>query len=318
MKKVTVLEKKVPLCAAAEAFLESVGSVQGASVLTLKAYTQDLESWRAFLKEDVLLATSQDIHIYTQHLHQRGLKHRSIARHLSTLRGFYRFCYLEKWMSTNPTEKVHLPRYTAALPEFLWVNEMDRLLEVARGDTSKEGMRLCALIEMLYATGLRISELLSLKVDQMRTCLPPEGRTCFHVMGKGQKERIVFLTPTAAEALARYMTVRHLWVSQADPENPYLFPSRSKRRFLTRQRAFQVLKELALASGLDPQRFSPHVLRHAFATHMLQGGADLISLQKILGHSDLSSTQVYTHVAQDHLAEEMTHHHPLSDERTLG
>ena len=297
-----------------EPFLEMLLSERGLSLLTVDAYRRDLSKYQKFLEGKSLgQATQEDLQAYLSFLHTEELKARSVARHLSTLRQFYGFWVLEGRIAMDPTRLRQTPRLPKLLPKILSIQEMLTLLATAQKDTSPQGLRLSAFLEIFYATGLRVSELLSLKLNQV-VCSTRKRRNnpFLHVIGKGGKERLVALTPSAHNAITAYLSVRPLFVFNGQENQAYLFPSRGITPHLTRQRVLQLLKNLAIQAGLDPSRVSPHVLRHAFATHLLQGGADLMSLQKLLGHSDLRSTQIYTHVAQDHLSEAVSTYHPLA------
>ena len=296
-----------------EPFLEMLLSERGASLLTVDAYRRDLFKYQKFLSETSLgQATKEDLQAYLAFLHADGLKARSVARHLSTLRQFYGFWVLEGRMTTDPTRLRQTPKLPKSLPKILSVQEVLALLKTAKNDASPQGLRLSAFLEIFYATGLRVSELLSLKLNQVVCPTGKRSETPFlHITGKGGKERLVALTPSAHDAITAYLSIRSVFISGSE-SHAYLFPSRGKTPHLSRQRVLQLLKNLADRSGLDPEQVSPHVLRHAFATHLLQGGADLISLQRLLGHSDLRSTQIYTHVAQDHLSEAVFTYHPLA------
>lgn len=293
-----------------EPFLEMMISERGASLLTAVAYRQDLKKFSSFLEGRSLFSvTREDIQAYLTFLREADLKTKSIARKLSTLRQYYRFWIEEGRLSTNPTQHLKTPKLPHTLPQFLSVPEVRVLIETARLNPSPEGLRILVVVELLYATGMRVSELLGLLLDQLRGS--SSGRVLY-IIGKGGKERMVGLTPSAHNAIQAYLLVRSRFLKGVSPSNPYLFPSRGKIPHLTRQRVLQLLKELALQAGLDPARLSPHILRHAFATHLLQGGADLMSVQRLLGHQDISTTQIYTHVAQDHLTELVIANHPLS------
>ena len=231
------------------------------------------------------------------------------ARKLSALRQFYKHLYAEGLVAENPTAHLENPKQPKPLPKTLSEEQVDRLLasviERARKKPTVANLRTVALIELLYATGLRVSELVSLK----KTALAG-GRRFIIVRGKGGKERMVPLGKVAARAAGDYLKV--LKADGAHKDSPWLFPTRSREGYLTRVRAFQLIKEAAGRAGLDPSRISVHVLRHAFATHLLANGADLRAVQKLLGHSDISTTQIYTHVLEDRLKRLVSEKHPLS------
>jgi integrase/recombinase XerD len=228
---------------------------------------------------------------------------------LSALRQFYRFLVSENRLAEDPTAILDAPRAGQSLPKFLSEAEVDVLLQAVQGMDGPEGLRLTAIVELLYATGLRVSELVSLPATAARQ---GEEAGVLWLIGKGGRERMVPVGRAAAEALRVYMGVRGLWIGEPSVAR-WLFPSRSKEGHLTRRRIGQLLKELALEAGLDPTRVSPHVLRHAFATHLLSNGADLRALQTLLGHADIGTTQIYTHVLEERRRSLVLGHHPLAE-----
>ncbi|WP_085902836.1 site-specific tyrosine recombinase XerD [Kiloniella majae] len=295
-------------------FLEMMSAERGASQNTLEAYERDLERFEDFLssaRKDLTVVEASDIRTYLADLTAEGLSARTQARHLSSLKQFYLFLMEEGIRQDNPVAEIGTPRMAQSLPKFLSIEDTDALLKAAQENQTDEGLRLCALIELLYATGMRVSELVSLKISQ--TQRDPRILT---VMGKGNKERLVPLSPRAREALDRYLLVRDNFLPNSEQDKVkdtgWVFPSRGKNGYLTRHRVGQLLKELAIESGVMPSKVSPHVLRHAFATHLLENGADLRSVQKMLGHSDISTTQIYTHVLQERLQKLVFEKHPLS------
>lgn len=298
-----------------DAFLEMLVAERGAARNTIDAYRQDLRFFATFIKntsssqaKSLSQVTAQQVNQYMVHLSKEGRKAPTLSRHLSALRQFYQFLVSEGWAKSNPTATIDAPRRQRPLPKILTEEEILRLLEVAGAQTDPEGFRLNAMLETLYASGLRVSELISLPF----TAIHP-NKTFLLIKGKGGKERIVPISEPALRALKSYLTVRPTFLAKAGVKGQkWLFPSNSKEGHLTRQRFGQLLKELALASNLDPNKLSPHVVRHAFATHLLRHGADLLAIQKLLGHADLSTTQIYTHVVADHLKDLVNDHHPLS------
>lgn len=219
----------------------------------------------------------------------------------------------EEEITENPTSLVEAPRYRRKLPLVLTEEDVSLLLEGAKVWEGAEGKRLYALLEILYAGGFRVSELVSLSLASATEILRSE-KPFLLIRGKGNKDRVVPLTSAALEALRAYLTVRPAFLSKTN-ESPWLFPSSSQEGYLTRQRFGQLLKELALRVGLNPSLLSPHTVRHAFATHLLRHGANLMVVQKLLGHSDISTTQIYTHVAQDELTEMVETFHPIAKPR---
>ena len=298
-----------------EAFLDMMRAERGASQNTLAAYRRDLMDFHADLAAhgiDALQAGREDVRRYHALLSASGIAGTSQARKLSSLRQFFGFLYAEGIRPDDPTTALEAPRRGRPLPKILSHDDMDRLTEAARrrAANSEEGVRLNCILEMLYASGLRISELVTLPLAAVRN---RDG--VLLVRGKGGKERLAPLNGEARQTIARYLEVRDKFLPDGEARRgaeKFLFPSRSAERHLTRRRCHQLLKELAAEAGINPEKLSPHVLRHAFATHLLEGGADLRSVQTMLGHADIATTQIYTHVAQDRLAATMAKAHPLS------
>jgi integrase/recombinase XerD len=223
------------------------------------------------------------------------------------VRQFYRFALAEGWRTDDPSRRLDAPRQGRPLPRSLSRDEIDRLLAAAAARDAAAGLRLVALVELAYASGLRVSELLGLKVEAVR-----RDPAYLIVRGKGGKERLAPLNPAARTALKAWLTARDARRKPETPDSPWLFPSSGRSGHLTPRRFAQLLDEAAVAAGLDPARVSPHVLRHAFATHLLEGGADLRVVQTLLGHADIATTQIYTHVATDRLAQVVQQNHPLA------
>lgn len=299
-----------------ERFLDMMSVEQGASGNTLDAYRRDLTSFAAFVRarrrapED---ATPKQIEGYMRDLAGRGMAPTTQARQLSAIRRFFRFLIDEDVRRDDPVSTVDGPALGRSLPKYLSEDDVTRLLTVVHDWPGDEGVRLTALVEILYASGLRVSELVGLPLS----ALAGDGRMLI-VRGKGDKERMVPLSEPAMAAIESYRGVRDRFLprgrSRAAAEG-YLFPSRGKSGHLTRARFGQLLKELAIAAGLDRRRVSPHVLRHSFASHMLAHGADLRSLQQMLGHADISTTQIYTHVLEERLRALVETAHPLAKSR---
>ena len=302
-----------------EAFLEMLAAERGAAQNTLQAYRRDLEDFLAFLEQrakSLAAVAPAEIGAYLRVLSETGLAPASRARRLSAIRQLFKFLIAEGVMAEDPVLGFAGPKQGRPLPKTLSVAEVDRLIETARLRTQRtrgrdrvRALRLHALIETLYATGLRVTELVTLP----RSVLAGDGRV-LTVKGKGGRERIVPLTPAARAALDRYLNVGREKDDDVAPmiATRWLFASRSAEGHLTRQRLAQELKELATAAGLDAERVSPHVLRHAFASHLLDRGADLRSVQQLLGHADISTTQIYTHVLEERLKKLVLEHHPLA------
>jgi integrase/recombinase XerD len=298
-----------------EAFLEMMSAERGASPNTLASYRRDLEDYAAFLARRRQTYASADlsaVRAYLGELDDRGFAPASAARRLSAMRQLHQFLLAEGIREDDPTGIVDGPRRPARLPGVLSEAEVERLIATAerlaaapdlKRPARLRALRMRALIEILYATGLRVSELVSLPSSALRP-----GVRVVIVRGKGGHERIVPLTDKAREATAEYLGVRN------DPDEPWLFPSVGDSGHLTRQAFARDLKDLAAAAGIATKRISPHVLRHAFASHLLQNGADLRVVQKLLGHADISTTQIYTHVLADRLRALVMEHHPLAKE----
>jgi integrase/recombinase XerD len=288
-----------------ETFLDMMAAERGAGANTLAAYRRDLIDFSGHA--DLRAASRQDVRSFLTSLSASGLAASTQARKLSALRQFFGFLYGEAIRSDDPTQAIEAPRASRPLPKILSGNDLDKMLATAAQDTSPEGLRLTLIVEMLYGGGLRVSELAGMKLAAVQT-----KENFIRVTGKGNKERLSPLNDSARAALETYLAVRDQFLPKHDKANRYLFVSRGAEGFLTRRRFHQLLKGLALKAGLDPAKVSPHVLRHAFATHLVEGGADLRSVQTLLGHADIATTQIYTHVARDHLSRVMQSSHPLS------
>jgi integrase/recombinase XerD len=301
-----------------EAFLEMLSAERGAARNTLDAYERDLKDFAGFLssRERALdAATPRDIRDYLEGLTAQGLSASTAARRLSALRQFHGFLFAESIRKDDPCASIEGPRRARPLPKTLTVEEVDALLAAARlaedGRTQEEAVlaykraRLVCLMEVLYATGLRVSELVGLPLTAVRG-----DERFLAVSGKGGRERLVPLSQTAREAIDAYLPLRTMRLG--DHVSPWLFPSRGRQGHLTRHRFAQLLKDLSVSAGLDPTRVSPHTLRHAFASHLLANGADLRAVQQMLGHADISTTQIYTHVLDERLKELVQTHHPLA------
>jgi integrase/recombinase XerD len=285
-----------------EAFLEMLAAERGAARNTLLAYRRDLDDFAGFAEAQGHAPSKADQAVLTRYmraLSAQGLSARSAARRLSCLRQFHRFLMRDGVRGDDPTDLLDSPRLEKPLPHFLSEPEVTALLRKADALPGLRGQVAAAALEILYSTGLRISEMLALK----RTALAAGGEVLF-IRGKGGRERIVPLSDSARAAAAA--------LCAASPASVWLFPGRKPRAALTRQGFDKILHEAALLAGLDPARVSPHVLRHSFASHMLAHGADLRSLQLLLGHADIATTQIYTHVLPTRLREVVELNHPLA------
>ena len=265
---------------------------------TLLAYRADLEDLAAHLGGPLAGAAAGSLRSYMGRLQGAGLAARTQARRLSALRQFYRFLMREGVREDDPTELIDSPRLPRTLPKFLGEAEVDALLAAAGARPPAQAVPLTAALEILYATGMRVSELLALR----RTALSGDA-VMLLIRGKGGRERIVPLSDAARDAARALVAGR---------KDTWLFPGRPPARAMTRQGFALMLKQAALAAGIDPARVSPHVLRHSFASHMLARGADLRSLQMLLGHADIATTQIYTHVLAERLRSLVEAHHPLA------
>lgn len=292
-----------------EAFLEMMAVERDASPHTLSAYGRDLADAETALSDagGLMKADAEAVEGWFADLSRRGLSAATAARRRSSARQFYRFALAEGWRTDDPSRRLDAPKQGRSLPKVLSRDEIDRLLAAAAARDAAAGLRLVALVEMAYASGLRVSELLGLKVEAIR-----RDPAYLIVRGKGGKERLAPLNAAAREAIKAWLTARDAKRKPEAPDSPWLFPSSGRTGHLTPRRFAQLLDEAAITAGIDPARVSPHVLRHAFATHLLEGGADLRVVQTLLGHVDIATTQIYTHVATDRLAQVVQQNHPLA------
>jgi integrase/recombinase XerD len=296
-----------------QVFLEAQAAELDAATNTQLAYARDLDSFSRWLADQSLhFATTTRDHIecYLIDCEAEGLAKSTRARRLSAIKQLFRFAFEEDWRADNPAIQIKGPGREKRLPKTLDVAEVDRLLEAAR-NTPKETLRNACLMELLYATGMRVTELVSLPVSAARG----DPRMLL-VRGKGDKERLVPLSPPAHDALATYLVARDAAEDagrqDGKPVSKFLFPSRGKSGHLTRHRFFGLIKEFAIDGGVSPAKVTPHTLRHAFATHLLERGADLRAVQTLLGHADIATTQIYTHVLDAQMQQLVEDHHPLS------
>ncbi len=298
------------------AFLDALAAEHGAARNTSLAYGRDLKDLAGWLEragQSFATASQSDLENYLVACEAAGLGHATRARRLSAARQLFRFAREEGWRPDDPAQTISGPRRARRLPGMLSEDEVSRLLQAARdcGRDHRARLRNTCLMELLYATGLRVSELVSLPVAAARG----DPRVLL-VRGKGGRERLVPLSEPARDALAAWLHLHDTdsgdKPSNATPDARYLFPSRGAAGHLTRHRFFGLVKEIAVHAGIDPARVTPHALRHAFATHLLAGGADLRSIQTMLGHADLSSTEIYTHVLEARLRALVLEHHPLA------
>ena len=290
------------------AFLDMLLAERNAAANTRAAYTRDLTDVAHFLarqRVNLADANEENIRSYLHDLHT--LSPRTQARRLSALRQFFAFLCSENHRRDNPTRNIDAPRLGRSLPKYLSEDEVTLLITAIGQQDTHDRVRLSAMMELLYAAGLRVTELVSLPLAAIQF-----ERAMVLVRGKGGKDRMVPLGDPALQAVKDWLSYRKQILDRAGVRSVYLFPARDGQKHITRQRFFQILKQLALVAGLDPKRLSPHVLRHAFATHLLEHGADLRSVQTMLGHADIATTQIYTHVAADRLTRMVAEHHPLA------
>ena len=298
-------------------FLDAQAAERAAAQNTRLAYGRDLldfAGWLAGRNTDFQAATQQDVETYLVGLEAQGLSKATRARRLSAIRQLYRFAHEEGWRADNPALRMKGPGSEKRLPLVLTHEEVDRLLEAARdkGRSLDDQIRNCALLELLYATGLRVSELVGLPVAAVRG----DPRMIL-VRGKGGKERMAPLSAPARTAVAEWLQRRdrleELDRKAGKPASKFLFPGRGAAGHITQHHFYILIKQIAVLAGVSPAKVTPHTLRHAFATHLLAGGADLRVIQTLLGHADVATTEIYTHVLDDHLRDLVMQHHPLAD-----
>jgi integrase/recombinase XerD len=301
-----------------ELFLDMIAAERGGAENTLAAYARDLADFSAALgarRRSIADATTDDVRSYLDGLSSRGFAPSSAARRLSAIRQLFRFLYAEGRRRDDPSAVIQGPKRARALPNVLSIADVDRLLGSARSEMDREGRsalarlraaRLWCLLELLYATGLRVSELVTLPLSAAT-----QNAQMLMVRGKGSKERLVPLNESAKNAMRDYLKL--LAARGREQKTKWLFPSFGRSGHITRQHVARDLKALAATAGLPAREMSPHALRHAFATHLLHNGADLRVVQTLLGHADISTTQIYTHVLDDRLKSLVRDLHPLAD-----
>ncbi|MDO5757914.1 MAG: tyrosine recombinase [Rhodobacterales bacterium] len=305
-----------------DAFLDAQASEQGAARNTLDAYARDLSDFYGWLTQvNLSPSTAQraDIERYLVALEAQGLARSTRARRLSAIRQLYRFAFDDRLRADNPAVQIKGPGREARLPKTLSEGEVDLLLAAARntGRNARDRCRNTCLMELLYATGMRVSELVSLPVMAARG-----NPQMLLIRGKGGKERMVPLSPPAREALREWLAMidaqSELDRARGMLPSPFLFASPGKLGHLTRIRFYTLIKEIAVCGGVSPAKVTPHTLRHAFATHLLANGADLMAIQALLGHADVATTEIYTHVLEARLSALVLEHHPLASGRKEG
>lgn len=294
-----------------DAFLDILIAEHGASVRTIEAYGKDLTDLNGFLTArgiDLRKAKRTDLEEYLHSIVKAGLSAKTQGRRLSALREFYRYLYSEDLIKKNPADYLQSPKIGQSLPKYLTEEETARLIDTAK----EKDVRMKTMLEVLYASGMRVSELVGLTV----LAVTKDNKT-ITVIGKGNKERIVPLNEPAAAALNEWLIHREFSLKRGRVSK-WLFPSSGKEGHLTRDGFFKALKKIAVETGIDPVRVSPHVFRHSFASHLIAHDADLRSVQKMLGHADIATTQIYTHILQDRLKKTVENSHPLAYSASKG
>jgi len=303
-----------------EAFIEAMFAERSASLNTCEAYSRDLTQFIRFIEgegKELRSVVETDVELHLRQLADSGIAASTRSRHLSALRQFFKFANSEGWTSGDPTHRIKNPKLGRNLPTVLSPQEIDTMLSVARsfGRADHAHARNACLLELMYATGARVSEVARLPASAAR------GEPRFLMLeGKGDKERLVPISAPARAAITSWLEQRDRIeetrrLSGGQP-SPFLFPSRGKSGHLTRHRIYSLLKEIALAAGVSPKKVTPHGIRHAVATHLLENGADLRSIQSILGHADIATTEIYTHVAGNRLQDLVFSKHPLAKRQT--
>ncbi len=294
-----------------DAFLEMIVAERGAAINTVTAYRQDLKELYNFLygkKVRLQNASREHLTAYISFLRGTRLSAKTQSRRLCAMREFYRFLYSEDIIKKNPTDYIQAPKIQKSLPKYLTEEEVELLINGAQ----EEGPRLYLMFELLYATGMRVSELVSLPLG-----IVTHDLSTLTITGKGNKERIVPLNDKSRIALKNWLKERENTLKNGR-ESKWLFPSSSKTGHITRDGFFKAIKKIALKKGLPLSRVSPHVFRHSFASHLIQHDADLRSVQKMLGHSDITTTEIYTHILQDRLKKTVENSHPLAYSKPEG
>ena len=293
-----------------ENFLEVLASEKGLAINTRISYKNDILQFLVFLeknKKKINEITSIDIEKFISKFTTQGLEKSTISRKISSLSHFFIFLLEENIIKSNPIYELDLPKQIKKLPKILSVDQVEKLIKSSREDQSVNGIRLNTMIEILYATGIRVSELVEMKLSATYA-----EKNFLLIQGKGNKERLVPISENTEDKIKDYLKIRNKFINN-DTESKWLFPSKqSSKGHITRQRFNQLLQTLCERVNLNNIRISPHKLRHAFATHLLANGVDLRSLQQMLGHADISTTQIYTHVLKDRLKKLVSDNHPLS------
>ncbi len=303
-----------------EQYLEMMQAERALARNSRISYLRDLKDFDQFIHKNVLAElaiNNQNIGQFITYLAEADIAPRSINRKISTIKSYYEFLISENHLKLNPALSVDLPKYSSKLPEILSISDIKTLFEYCSSDKSIEGIRFKAMLYLLYASGMRVSELVSLKLnDILINQVAGEVNKVFSIKGKGNKERMIVINQAAIDSLTYYLDVRKDFIILNNTNAKlYLFPSSAKQGYMTRQNFAILLKNAAMNAGLDPKQISPHTLRHSFASHLLEGGADLRVIQELLGHADISTTQIYTHVQTGHLRKTIEKFHPLSNKK---
>ncbi len=305
-----------------EPFIENLIVEKGLAKNSIAAYKKDLLNYSKYLKTQTILeeeAQTQTIQTYVRFLFEiNKISARSVARKISALKNFYNFLIGENIITNNPAAAIEIPNFTSKLPKILSIDQIKLLLKMKQADNAEE-LRLKTMLHLLYATGMRVSELVKLKLANFS--INKNTNTCnsnvITVIGKGGKERVLIMNQGAINILRRYLPIRESFIPLGSlKKTDFLFPSSSIEGHMTRQNFAIQLKKIALLANLNPEDISPHVLRHSFASHMLGGGADLRTIQELLGHSDIATTQIYLHVNKTQLKETLHKYHPVSNKTT--
>lgn len=291
-----------------EIFLEMMSAEKGVSQNTLSAYENDLDQFFIFIGQDkISFPDKQKIEEYLKYMYQQGFAPKTVARKLSTLRDFFKFLYAEKIINEIPTVGILSPKQEKSLPNYLTVRDIKKLIDTAKKNKKPKMVRLATMIELMYASGLRVSELISLPENAINY-----EKNIIYIKGKGEKERIVPIAKSTMKSIQNYDTIRNHFIKK-NKTSIWLFPSiKSESGHITRDTFFKELKELAILCNIPYSKISPHTLRHSFATHLINNGADLRSVQKMLGHENITTTEIYTHIPSQKLLDIIHLNHPLA------
>ncbi|KJV69252.1 tyrosine recombinase [Candidatus Neoehrlichia procyonis] len=298
-------------------FFESLIAEKYVSFNTYKSYKVDLLGLCKFLDDNKLNITNasvESLRLYVRFLYNKKYRASSIARKISAIKSLYKFLYSDRTINYNPAMYLDTLKISSSLPKILSVDEIGKLLKTAGSDDSPEGKRMNAIINILYSSGIRVSELTHLGFYEIDSVLKEQHSEVKYLIirGKSGKERLVLLNATAVDSIKEYVKIRKLFITKKNVDSQWLFPGAKFDQCITRQRIGQLLKELANKSGMDSDIVSPHKVRHSFATHLLNNGSNIVFIQKMLGHSNLSTTQIYTYVANDRLRDVLLKYHPLA------